>query len=299
MKKKFYLLAMTMFVAGCNNVPQNMNPTIIVPNGAPLIGISNYGVSHKDDIEVVAGPDLLKAAFAGEDKDIIIAPINLGALRYNAKETYGLYRPIVWDNIFILSRNEIKSVQDLNNQKITAFGKGSSPDIVLNTILSHSGVTAEIEYLSNAQLANTTFKDGQSDIVITAEPFLSTVNMEGAYKTSLTTFWKEATGFDSYPQSGIFVKISAYESLKNVLKQIDSAYDKNSSDVAGTAKNAAKLSNGAFPEALLNKAIPNCGFKSFKNEKEMVEGYYQAIIDLGQGASLGGKLPNEGFYLQK
>lgn len=298
MKKKFYLLAMTMFVAGCNNVPQNMNPKIIVPNGAPLIGISNYGVSHKDDIEVVAGPDLLKAAFASEDKDIIIAPINLGALRYNAKETYGLYRTIVWDNIFILSRSEITSVQDLSNQKITSFGKGSSPDIVLSTILSHSGVTADIEYLGNAQLANTAFASGQSDIVITSEPFLSTVNMEGAYKTSLTTFWKEETGFDSYPQSGVFVKISAYEELKEVLKEFNEAYDKNLSDVAGTAKNAVDMSNGAFKEPLLNKAIPNCGYKNYKGEKEMVEGYYQAIIDLGLGASLGGKLPNENFYLK-
>ena len=36
-----------------------------------------------------------------------------------------------------------------------------------------------------------------------------------------------------------------------------------------------------------------------ENEKESIDIYFNKIIELGLGASIGGKLPDENFYYQK
>ena len=107
-KKNLLFLSIGLLLVGCNNnaISSSNNssektsntsttknyPSIITPNGTPTIAISNYAINHMDDIEVVSGPQPLTAAFASGDKDVIIAPINLGAMRYNKETnpTYGL-----------------------------------------------------------------------------------------------------------------------------------------------------------------------------------------------------------------
>ena len=46
----------------------------------------------------------------------------------------------------------------------------------------------------------------------------------------------------------------------------------------------------------LAAAIPNCNFLTKDLNREEVEYYFNKIIELGLGASVGGKLPDEGFY---
>lgn len=309
MKKRIYLLGLISLLVSCNStsasnssgVQQNLSPKIIVPNGTPTLGIANYAVNHMDNVEVVAGPKLLSAAFASKDKDIIIAPINLGVTRYNTDTSYSLYRTLVWDNIYLVSRSEITTLNDLANQKITSFGKSSTPEIILNTILSTSNLTdsVEVEYLDNVTMANSMFVDGSRDIIITAQPNLSLIDTSNSYVTPLNKFWKEATNLDSYPQSGIFVKTSEYDELKTALSEIDQAIAEISQDVAKSAKNGEIVTNNAFKEDVLLNAIPLCGYKTFDNEKSLLEGYFRIMIDKGMGSSIGGKLPDEAFYLKK
>ena len=47
----------------------------------------------------------------------------------------------------------------------------------------------------------------------------------------------------------------------------------------------------------LIKAIPNCHYMILENEKSAVNKYLQLLIDLGLGAQVGGKLPDEEFFL--
>lgn len=315
MNKKFInLFALGAILASCNSnnsviselinsndsttsgVRQNLNPKMIVPNGTPLIAMSNYAINHLDNLEKANGADPLKAAFAAEEKDFIVAPINLGAIRYNAKPTYGLYKTLVWDNIYILSREKINSFEDLENKSITAFGKGSTPQIVFDTIAKAKSVTCNIDYVDNVQIANSAFLSGTSDIVISAQPQVSAVDTSSCFVTSLNDYWKEVTGLDTYSQAGLFVKISELDKLQSALEEFEKSYEAINEDISKTSENAEAVT-GTFKKALLEKAIPNSGFKSPENEKELVKAYYQAMIDLGMGQQVGGKIPDEGFFL--
>ncbi|MCH5180462.1 MAG: ABC transporter substrate-binding protein [Erysipelotrichales bacterium] len=299
MKKKiFTLIALSALLTACGNIEQNKNPKFVAPNGTPLIALSNYAINHMDDLEVVSGGQPLVAEFVAEEADMIAAPINLGAMRYNAKPVYGLYKTLVWDNIYILSKEELTSIEDLDGKNITSFGQGSTPQIVLETILKSKSVTCEIDYVDNVQIANSMFTSGESDIVISAQPQVSAINTTTAHVLSLNTFWKDVTGLDTYPQAGLFVKISELDKLQDALKEVDASYASLTTDISKTAENAETVT-GTFKKALLEKAIPNCGFKSVKNEVDLVKAYYEAMINLGMAAQVGGKIPDEAFFLNK
>lgn len=318
-KNLFTFLLLALCLTGCQNgekpstsntteLPtsssstiEQKNATIISPKGTPAIAISNYAINHQDDVELVAGPDALVAAFTGETKDIIVAPINLGAMRYNSgNTTYRLYRTIVWDNLYVVSRTKINSIEDLKDKDITSFGKGSTPQIVLETIFNHANFAKDkITYTDNVVSALSMFNTSQADIVISAQPNVSslTPNDTDLFVTSLSTFWKDATNLETYPQSGIFVKNDSLNQIKDTLTAIDEQYNTINENVENTAKNAAQLLE--MPEALLKKAIPNCGYKVVEDEFTYVKGYYQAMIDLGLDKAVGGKLPDENFYITK
>ena len=46
----------------------------------------------------------------------------------------------------------------------------------------------------------------------------------------------------------------------------------------------------------LQKAIPNCNLRIDENQIDAISYYCQKVIDLGIGQTVGGKLPDEGFY---
>ena len=299
MKKKFLnLIALGALLTSCGNVEQNTNPKLIAPNGTPLIAMSNYIVNYKDNLQIASGSQELIAEFVAEEVEMIAAPINLGAMRYNAKPVYGLYKTLVWDNIYILSKEEITTIDDLEGKSITSFGRGSTPQIVIETILNANSITCEINYVDNVQIANSMFASGESDIVISAQPQVSAINTSTSHVLSLNTFWKDATGLDTYPQAGLFIKISELAKLKDVLKEVDEGYNALTTDISKTAENAESVT-GTFKKTLLEKAIPNCGFKTLDNEIDLVKAYYEAMINLGMSSQVGGKIPDEGFFLNK
>ncbi len=301
MKKKiFSLIALSALLTACGNVEQIKEPKVVMPSGAPLIALSNYLINHTGNYQIAnGGAQELIAEFSAEEANIIAAPINLGAIRYNAKPIYGLYKTLVWDNLYILSKEEITSIEDLAGKKITSFGLGSTPQIVLETILNSKSVTCDVEYLNTVVNANTAFTSGASDIVISAQPQISGLDTSTAHVIDLNPFWKEATGLDSYPQSGLFVKISELDALQDALKEIDDAYNQISTNITKTAENAETISGGSFKKSILEKALDKCGFKTLDNETQLVKDYYQAMINLNMADKVGGKIPDEGFFLNK
>lgn len=308
MKNKFILgLAVLLTLTACGSKTETSATTsgtetksakIVAPTGAPVIAIANYAINHQDDISIGNDAASLGAAFTKKSADIIIAPINLGAKLFkdSASNAYGLYKVLVWDNLYLVSRNEIKSIDDLKDKKITSFGKGSTPQIVLESCMKANNISTEnITYKNNVNEANAAFSSNLADIIVSAQPNVSGLDTSNSYVLPLSTFWKETTGHDTYPQSGLFVKFDSYDKIKNSLDEISDSYNHLLDNVETTAKNASTLLSG-MNENLIKKALPNCGYKNVENVRQSVDNYYQKIIDLGLGASVGGALPDEKFY---
>lgn len=293
----------TLSLSSCE--VNNEEIKLIAPTGTPtlLLGkaIEDYG---KVDAEIVNGPTALGAAFAKGEKDIIVAPINLGAkLAASSKNfKYVLYHTIVWCNYYIVSKEEITSFEQLDNKEITVFGLNSTPDIIFKSLVKHHNINPDVTYVGSVNDANSALLSGKAKIIVSAEPALSgLLQKENYHIYSLAKAWEEASGKSGsdVPQAAIFVKKDSIEKTKNFLEQVMSTINRSSSnqkEIVAAAKRIDKLLSPS--EEILIEAIDRCNYKIAPNEKESINIYFKHIIDLGLGESVGGKIPDEDFYYQ-
>jgi NitT/TauT family transport system substrate-binding protein len=177
------LLIVGLFVVSCDLGGTTENPddkkvSIIMPTGTPALGLAEYAVDAKEDenitIDIVAGSDPLMAAFVNKSYNVIVAPVNLGAKMFKQYEEYVLYSTFVWGNLYIASKQQINSFEDLDGKTVVAFGKNSTPDIVMQALLKHhKDINVTLEYVSDVSEANTLLAGNQDKIIVTAEPSIT------------------------------------------------------------------------------------------------------------------------------
>ena len=302
------LLLVFTFV-GCKekkNEEEDRVVSIIMPTGTPALGLASYAQSAQEEgkaeVKIVGGADLLKAAFIDKSYDIIVAPVNLGAMMYNQYQAYVLYKAFVWGNLYLATKSEISSFSDINGKKVVVFGQNSTPDIIFKGILQfYQDVNVEIEYVDDVSTANSMLSNGSAEYIISAEPSLSKIKDKlGLNVLDLQEEWKKVSGSESYPQAGIFVK---KELLEN--KSVSAALLNMINSVKGAVTNKDKLASDAIKlhtsfetlgSEVLIKAIPNCHFQVLEDDSAAVLSYLQKMIDLGFGKQVGGALPDEGFF---
>lgn len=299
----FVVLFSMLFITGCID-DSSKKVSVIVPTGTPSLGIANV-LNDKTlvDANIVSGSDPLIAAFTNTSYDVVVAPVNLGAKLYNANEnfSYILYKTIVWGNYYLVSNEEIATLESLEGKTVLVFGKNSTPDVVLRTLISAKNINVNLEYVDDVATANSYLLSGKSDIIVSAEPSLTKMSAnKNFYTLDLQKQWQQLTGSYSLPQAGIFIKKDSKDEkyLKTVLdKMIESvqmAQTKPNVLIASAVsvdENLAKIG-----EETLQKAIGNCNLRVEETDKEAIEFYFSQVIQLGIGATVGGKLPDEAFY---
>lgn len=299
----FVVLFSMLFITGCID-DSSKKVSVIVPTGTPSLGIANV-LNDKTlvDANIVSGSDPLIAAFTNASYDVVVAPVNLGAKLYNANEnfSYILYKTIVWGNYYLVSNEEIATLESLEGKTVLVFGKNSTPDVVLRTLISAKNINVNLEYIDDVATANSYLLSGKADIIVSAEPSLTKMSAnKNFYTLDLQKQWQQLTGSYSLPQAGIFIKKDSKDEkyLKTVLdKMIESvqmAQTKPNVLIASAVsvdENLAKIG-----EETLQKAIGNCNLRVEETDKEAIEFYFSQVIQLGIGATVGGKLPDEAFY---
>lgn len=310
MKKitKLFILMIVAFMGtilfGCTE--QQKKVSVIVPTGTPSLGIAD-ALNEKElvNANIVSGSDSLVAAFTNANYDIVLAPVNLGVKFYNSNPNfeYVLYETIVWGNYFIASTEDIviNSFTDLDGKTLLVFGKNSTPDVVTRTLINYYNINVTLEYVDDVSTANAYLKTGKANIIVSAEPALTKFSGNSNYnRYDLQQEWAKVTGSYSFPQAGIFVKKSLKddEAVQNVLEKM-----KESVLMATSRPNTLVTKAVAIDENLnkigletLQKAIPNCNLRIDENQIDAISYYCQKVIDLGIGQTVGGKLPDEGFY---
>ena len=299
----FVVLFSMLFITGCID-DSSKKVSVIVPTGTLSLGIANV-LNDKTlvDANIVSGSDPLIAAFTNASYDVVVAPVNLGAKLYNANEnfSYILYKTIVWGNYYLVSNEEIATLESLEGKTVLVFGKNSTPDVVLRTLISAKNINVNLEYVDDVATANSYLLSGKADIIVSAEPSLTKMSAnKNFYTLDLQKQWQQLTGSYSLPQAGIFIKKDSKDEkyLKTVLdKMIESvqmAQTKPNVLIASAVsvdENLAKIG-----EETLQKAIGNCNLRVEETDKEAIEFYFSQVIQLGIGATVGGKLPDEAFY---
>lgn len=301
-----FIFVLALVVTSCtitedNGIEEELS--IIMPTGTPALALAEFAMTN-DYVkeEVVAGSDPLVAAFTSKSHDVIVAPINLGAKMYATYQEYVLYKTFVWGNLYLASKNPINSFKELDGKKVIAFGKNSTPDIVMQALLKHhSDINVTVDYVADVSEANTLLASGKAEIIVTAEPSISKLKSKlNLSVLDLQEEWAKMTGNESYPQAGIFVKKSVMNKkyVKDALNDMKEAVINANANPSNCAEYAVGLHTSfeSLGKEVLTNAIPNCHYQILESDKEAVNYYLQMMIDLGFAKQMGGSLPVDEFY---
>ncbi len=301
MKKILPLLcALSLFSCGAKD---EAKLKVLAPEGTPSLALANFyhdRASSYSTFDIRSGSDPLIAAFANESYDIIVAPTNLGAKFYQQNRKYVLYQTIVWGNLYLASSEELHSIRDLTGKEITLFGKNSTPDIILRSLIRENNLTdVALNYVDDVSTANSLLLSNAAPIIVTAQPSLSKIRQnKQLFVIDLQEEWKKITGDASYPQASIFFRADLKGKIDKELSYLADSVKKTNEDPEKSAEYAVSMhsSFSALGKEILVSAIPECHYEIRENQKEAIEFYFNAMDELKFSAQFGGTLPDENFY---
>ena len=274
---------------------------IIVPGGAPAIAVSGVYAENPDAVQTV-GADTIAEAFGSAEADFIIAPVNAGAKLFKAgKSTYRLAAVVTWGNLVFASRIPDFSPEKINGHKLVLFGENTINVAIAAFVLEQKGIVpSETEYLAGASETQALLLNSDDDeiIVMTAEPAVTAAKIKDDTITSvhLNELYQDVTGYDGFPQAGLFVKAEAAEknpeTIRNGLEKIRASVELCENDPETTAKNAVNMEVLAVEKVAL-LALPGCSIRYMDASEAREQIEKAAETDLTQ---FGGELPADDFY---
>lgn len=295
MKKIIGVILLSLLsLMGCK---KSDKPTLLVPGGSPLISVA--GILDEFDAEVTAGPSLIPSEFIKGEKDIIIAPVIVGAkLHILGSSKYQLAAVIGFSNLHIASRTPLNSIDDLKGKTIHAFGEHATPGIVLKTVLKDQDTT--IKWGNDVQEMMIPFNSGNAEYVLIAEPLLTVLRQkltEDIYTLSLK---------DIFPtdiiQVGVFINPSSSINLDQTIKSIKSniAYLKENPETYAHEIIDVHQQLTNLKETVIANAIPNLdlNYQPALTIKASIESFFQ-ILNEANEELLKNKLPDQSFYYER
>jgi len=219
--------------------------------------------SNKYETSIINSVDEVVATVAKKDYDIITIPSNLASVMYNKTNGDVKIASILALGInYIVGNNDtVKSIQDLKGKTIYTFGKGATPEIVLNYVLKGNGLEpgkdVKIEFKSEATEVAAVLASEKDAIAMLPEPFLSSAQVKNPKLKVLISMgdeWDKVKGTLPKSQiSGVVIVRKEFaeklENDKNVLLftklkkggfVIDTPYGNYSPDWAIIYKNSSE-----------------------------------------------------------
>ena len=266
---------------------------------SPLYDVIMYGAAD----EIV--PLLTKG-----ELDAAAIPANLAATLY--QKTEGKIQVAAVNTLGVLyvvtTGDDVASVADLAGKTIYSTGKGTTPEYVLNYILTENGIDpakdVTIEYKSEAtEVLSTLQSAGEGAVAVLPQPYVTAAQaqVEGLnVALDLTEEWNKIDP-DSQLITGVLAVRNDYaeqhpEELEVFLADYRSSIEWVTANTADAAQLVAEY--GIVAKApLAEKALPACNitYMDGADMKQALSGYLDVLYQQ-DAASVGGALPGDDFY---
>lgn len=271
--------------------------------------LADEGKKPAYEFTVAATADELVPRVAAGDFDIACVPANLAVKLY--EQTGGAIRVIGINTLGVLygvsHDGDVRDIADLAGRTVYLTGKGSVPGYTVEYLLAKAGVadSVTLEYASEPSEALARMNVDPSAVAIVPEPFATASLAKDAELVrvlDLTALWDESTG----TQAGRFVTgvtVARSELIDDDPEAVAGFVDAwdasvrsalaNPSSIAQTLVDLGILGNATFAD----EAVPNCNVVCIRSEemKDDLSGYLKTLHD-AEASSIGGTLPNDGFY---
>lgn len=265
---------------------------------------------HDYEVTMYGAADEIAPQLIKGDIDVALVPCNLAGMLYN--KNGGAVEVAAVNTLGVLyvvtTGDDITSVADLAGKTIYTTGKRTTPEYVLNYVLTQNGLTpgedVTIEYMSEATevLAAMQASSGYP-VAMLPQPYVTTaqMQMEGLkVALDMTEEWDKVSP-DSALVTGVVVARKEFvEQNEAAFNEFLEDYKASTEFVNANVDEAAALVAGyeiVPKEPIAQKALPECNitFISGADMKAKVSGYLKVLYDQNPEA-VGGTLPDDAFY---
>lgn len=286
---------------------------------AALKGPTGMAVSHmmaENDgtyaFTLAGAPEEVNAMIISGQVDIAAVPINAGSVLYN--KTEGGVRAlslITRGMLYILENGDsIHSVQDLEGKTILAAGQGATPEYVARYILDTNQVNATLEFKSEHAEVTTLAAQGLADVVLLPEPQVTNLLMKNpAFRVALDVTEEFAAAAKKNGEENAQLSMSVViartefvekhpEQVAAFMKDLEASINYANENVHEAAQVIAE--QGIIPNAAVaEKALPSCTLVFIAGDDMQAQAapLYQILFSANP-KSVGGKVPDEAFYLK-
>ncbi len=320
MKNMFKIIAVLLLIVSLPFVcaAENTADKAVV-RVAALQGPTGMSVAHmmtendgSYELTLVAAPAEVNALVISGQVDIASVPINVGAVLYN--KTEGGVKALALTTrgmLYVLEKGDtIHSVQDLEGKTILYAGQGATPEYVTEYILSTFGVNATLETEAEHAAVASKAIEGLADIVLLPEPMVTNVLMKAPdFRVALdiTEAFAEAAEQNGTADAQLSMSVviarkefaQAHPDLVAAfMEDLEASIAFANENVAQAAQEIAAL--GIIPAAkVAEKALPSCRlvFVSGEDMQAQAAPLYEILFSANP-ASVGGKVPDEAYYLK-
>ncbi|MCI8888205.1 MAG: ABC transporter substrate-binding protein [Hungatella sp.] len=264
------------------------------------------------EFTMVTAADELVGQIVSGNLDIALIPANLASILYKkTNQGISVINVNTLGVLYVVTSDEsIKTIPDLKGKTIYMTGKGTTPDYALRYLLTSNGLSQEdvaIEYKSEAAEVAAVLKEQEGAIGLLPQPFVTVAMAQNEalrLALDLTQEWDNIRDKEGGRLvTGVTVcrkELLEDEAAKKAVdlfieEHYDSAIFANTNMEETAQLVAAAGIIEKAPVAL--KALPYCSIVALHGAymEEILSGYLQVLYDQDP-SSIGGELPDQGFY---
>ena len=320
MKNMFKILAVLLlavslpFVCAAENTADKTVVRVAALQGPTGMSVAHMMTENDGSYELtlVAAPAEVNALVISGQVDITSVPINVGAVLYN--KTEGGVKALALTTrgmLYVLEKGDtIHSVQDLEGKTILYAGQGATPEYVTEYILSTFGVNATLETEAEHAAVASKAIEGLADIVLLPEPMVTNVLMKNPdfrIALDITEAFAEAAQMNGVADAHLSMSVvivrkefaEAHPDLVEAfMKDLEASIAFANENVTAAAQEIADLGIIAAAK-VAEKALPSCRLVIVSGEDMQAQAapLYE-ILFAANPASVGGKVPDEAYYLK-
>ncbi|MDE7284140.1 MAG: ABC transporter substrate-binding protein [Lachnospiraceae bacterium] len=284
--------------------PTSMGLVYLMNRSEKGEAVNNYSFT------MVAAADELLPKMVSGDLDIVLVPSNVASVLYS--KTEGGVSVIDINTLGVLymvsGDTSIKSMEDLNGRTVYLTGKGTTPDYVLQYLLTENGLTTDdviLEYKSEATEVAAVLAENPDEVGVLPQPFVTAACIQNEALSIVIDMTAEWTALQGEGGSSLVtgVTVARNDFLQENPEAVEEFLKEHKASAAyanDNVEDAAELVAGygiieKAPVAM--KAMPYCNITYIDGEdmKRALSGYLEVLFEQ-DSSSIGGSLPGDDFY---
>lgn len=245
-----------LILIGCQT-QETREVNVLVPTGAPSILFVDLMNEENINVDIVNGVDPIMSEFLNpsQNYDVIVAPIvSVTKLQMENKTSYKLVGIASWGNLVILGKEDV----DLNDASLAVFAPSGIPGVLSKYLLEKEGLNPSIQAVPTMADAMSLYLGGHVDALLMAYPLAATmINQHDlSILMDIQEVYEKHTGLSNYPQAGIYVSESFYQSNKSRLSSLMNQLQYTHSTNLSATERLGKLSDEMKSRLMIENMTP-------------------------------------------